>query len=74
VFWEPDDSTTSAGYWNDGCNNPTEGLTRRHGKSRGSSGGIVSCMDGHVEWLTVDEFDKEQNLPGRNRIKCKPAQ
>jgi prepilin-type N-terminal cleavage/methylation domain-containing protein len=71
VFWEVDD-TKGSGYWNDGCNNYDQGLTARHGKSKGSSGGIVSCIDSHVEWMPVPEFEAEAALPGRNRVRCKP--
>lgn len=72
VFWEVDDSQ-GGGYWNDGCNDPTQGLTKRHGKSKSSSGGIVSCIDGHVEWMTIPEFEAEAAKPGRNRVKCNPS-
>jgi prepilin-type N-terminal cleavage/methylation domain-containing protein len=74
VFWEVNDSTGNAGYWNDGCNDPDQGLTARHGKSKGSSGGIISCIDGHVEWMPIPEFDNEQKKPGRNRVRCNPLQ
>jgi prepilin-type N-terminal cleavage/methylation domain-containing protein len=71
VFWEVDELGGS-GWWNDGCNEPNQGMTKRHGKSKGSQGGIVSCIDGHVEWMTIDDFDKEEKKQGRNRIRCKP--
>ena len=67
AFWEVQDATEATptdpdpgSYWNDGCNRPDEGLTMRHGAKKGkNSGGIVSCMDGHVDWITKKEFDDE---------------
>src|SRR5258706_12061204 len=62
VFWEADDALTSAS-WNDGNNYPDEGLTNRHGTgSKSSKGGIVSFIDSHVEWITLQEFDQQVNL------------
>ena len=72
VFWEVDELGGS-GWWNDGCNEPDQGLTKRHGKSKGSQGGIVSCIDGHVEWMGIKEFDDEQKKPAPNRVRCKPS-
>jgi hypothetical protein len=72
VFWEVDELGGS-GWWNDGCNEPDQGMTKRHGKSKGSQGGIVSCIDGHVEWMPIPEFEAEVAKPGRNRVKCNPT-
>lgn len=78
VFWEVDETQPgSSGYWNDGNNHPPEGLTKRHGnmKDKGSTGGIVSCIGGHVEWVTLADFDRwkedvASNKP--NRLWCGP--
>lgn len=52
IFWEVDDSDNLArGYWNDGSNQPSEGLTVRHGE-----GATVAVIDGHTEWITHDTF------------------
>jgi prepilin-type N-terminal cleavage/methylation domain-containing protein len=78
VFWEVDD-TQGGGYWNDGCNDQDQGLTARHGKAGGKSqGGIVSCIDGHVEWMTIAEFNRENdiyqaNKTLRTRLWCRPV-
>ncbi|HEY7119635.1 MAG TPA: prepilin-type N-terminal cleavage/methylation domain-containing protein [Tepidisphaeraceae bacterium] len=67
-FWEADDALTSAS-WNDGNNYPNEGLTDRHGKGgKGSKGGIVSFIDSHVEWITLQEFNDEVTNWSNNRF------
>jgi prepilin-type N-terminal cleavage/methylation domain-containing protein len=77
AFWEVRDSSDGlgavpSGYWNDGCNRPDEGITVRHGAKKGNNaGGIVSCMDGHVEWITKKEFDDEANRRP-SRLNCGP--
>jgi type II secretory pathway pseudopilin PulG len=77
AFWEVRDSSDGAGdvpsgYWNDGCNRPDEGITIRHGSKKGSNaGGIVSCIDGHVEWITKKEFDDEATKRP-SRLNCGP--
>ncbi len=78
VFWEVDD-TKGGGYWNDGCNDQDQGITDRHGKAgTKTAGGIVSCIDGHVEWITIDEFNRENaiyqaNNLLRTRLWCRPV-
>ena len=58
-FWEADDLST-ASSWNDGNNYPDEGLTDRHGKGgKGSKGGIISFIDSHVEWITLQEYNDQ---------------
>ncbi|MDB5303925.1 MAG: prepilin-type cleavage/methylation protein [Phycisphaerales bacterium] len=69
LFWEADESRASTDSWNDGSSYPYEvGLTTRHGKGAG-----VGCMDGHVEWMSAEEFGVEQNTAGRSRLWCNPA-
>ena len=89
VFWEVRDSSDGlgavpSGYWNDGCNRPDEGITLRHGARKGNNaGGIVSCIDGHVEWITKKEFDQEADenprqvpsgKPRQSRLNCGPME
>jgi hypothetical protein len=78
VFWEVDD-TKGGGYWNDGCNDQDQGITDRHGKAgTKTAGGIVSCIDGHVEWITIADFDRENAIYQadktlRTRLWCRPV-
>jgi prepilin-type N-terminal cleavage/methylation domain-containing protein len=65
LFWETDEKA-GLGAWNDGCNNPPDGLTQRH-----SGGGTMTGFDGSVEWISQANFNKEaQNYPGR--LWCNP--
>ncbi len=72
LFWESDEKRA---IWNDGTNNPYEGITARHGQSKGireAAGAIVGCFAGHAEWITVAEFEREATRqPGR--IMCGPT-
>jgi len=79
LFWEADERRA---IWNDGCNNPGEGITPRHGsiKMAGgttsgtyskTAGAIVGCIGGHAEWITVFDFYKEEPIDG-GRIRCGP--
>jgi prepilin-type N-terminal cleavage/methylation domain-containing protein/prepilin-type processing-associated H-X9-DG protein len=64
-FWEADERG-GEGTWNDGCNVPSDGLTTRH-----AGGGTMASFDGHVEWISQVNFNKEaQNKPGR--LWCNP--
>ncbi|HWE98040.1 MAG TPA: prepilin-type N-terminal cleavage/methylation domain-containing protein [Tepidisphaeraceae bacterium] len=68
MFWEADDSLANTDSWNDGSSYPSEvALTARHSKGAG-----VACMDGHVEWMSADDFNVEKNNPGRSRLWCNP--
>jgi prepilin-type N-terminal cleavage/methylation domain-containing protein len=67
-FWETREDIAFA--WNDGSNYPQdqEGLTKRHG----AGGSVVSCFDGHAEFMTLREFTRQYNLrPGR--LWCNPG-
>jgi prepilin-type N-terminal cleavage/methylation domain-containing protein len=78
LFWESDETRS---IWNDGCNNPGEGITARHGSVRmkgttaGSyskaAGAIVGCIGGNAEWITVHDFYREEPVRG-GRIRCGP--
>jgi prepilin-type N-terminal cleavage/methylation domain-containing protein len=68
LFWEADESGVSTDSWNDGSSFPSEvGLTARHTK-----GAAIACMDGHVEWMSFDDFNVEKNSTGRSRLWCNP--
>lgn len=63
VFWELDEEYNrrypgKTEIYNDASNRPDEGISRRHGGSNAgkASGGIVSCVGGSVEWITLQEF------------------
>ena len=66
IFWEPDE--TNSDYFNDGCSNPSEGLTKRHGL-----GAIIGIMDGHVEFIRWDKYFKLIAEPYRNSLWCYPG-
>jgi len=59
-LWEQDEG--SNGFWfNDSSNQPDEAISKRH-----KGGAIVGCFDGHVEWMTWDQYMAERDLkPGR---------
>ena len=66
VLWEVNE-LRSGGFWNDGTNKPSEGITERHG-----NGATVSCFGGHAEWITHVEFEEEsRRAPGR--LRCVPG-
>jgi prepilin-type N-terminal cleavage/methylation domain-containing protein/prepilin-type processing-associated H-X9-DG protein len=68
LLWEPDEYLPSSGFpkgelnfeWNDGANNPdvpptgSEGIGRLHGKN----GGNILAMDGHVDYINTNAFDR----------------
>ncbi len=68
-FWEPAMPSEGGNDWNDGCNEPTNGRTRRH-----LDGLSVACFDGHVEIWTNQQFDKEADPTGTQatRLWCDP--
>ncbi|MDB5291342.1 MAG: xcpT 4 [Phycisphaerales bacterium] len=74
LFWEADESISgnpnlSTDSWNDGSSYPNElGLTARHGK-----GAAIACMDGHLEWMSPDEFRVEEMATGPSRLWCNPG-
>jgi len=56
------------GDWNDGSSRPNEGITRLH-----STGTTVGVVDGHIEYMKVRNFLREEALPTKNRLWCNPA-
>jgi|APCry1669189204_1035204.scaffolds.fasta_scaffold71676_2 prepilin-type N-terminal cleavage/methylation domain-containing protein len=55
-------------YFNDGCSDPSEGLTKRHG-----IGAILGIMDGHVEFIKWAKYYQLVADPVRNSLWCYPG-
>jgi hypothetical protein len=86
IFWESGETSlmNNGPPFNDGSSFPGEWLTERHGTgSRVSGGGAIgtggasiACVDGHAEWMSLKEYDKEVNMfrPPKmdNRFWCAP--
>jgi prepilin-type N-terminal cleavage/methylation domain-containing protein/prepilin-type processing-associated H-X9-DG protein len=74
LLWEPDEHLTCSEYpigelnfeWNDGGNSPdapptgSEGIGRLHGKD----GGNILALDGHVDYLNTNVFNRLSNTHG----------
>lgn len=68
IFWEGDETKLGASdMWDDGTNQPNNGLTPRHGK-----GASVARFDGGTEWYTRDEFNQMAASSERNPLWCNP--
>jgi prepilin-type N-terminal cleavage/methylation domain-containing protein len=79
IIWELDEYWTGgANIYNDGSNFPPEGITARHGGSKGAkntntaagrnnsiSGAIVSTAGQSVEWITVKDYFREATDTGQ---------
>lgn len=65
-FWEGDEKGLNSDMWDDGANEPQNGLTRRHGK-----GASIARFDGGTEWVLKTEYDQEFNL-GPSKLWCDP--
>lgn len=65
ILWEQDEG--AEGFWfNDGSKKPNESITNRH-----KGGAIVTCFDGHSEYMRWPEYEKElAKTPGR--LWCNP--
>jgi prepilin-type N-terminal cleavage/methylation domain-containing protein len=66
LFWEASDTTLGAG--GDLSSSPTETESTRH---KGAA--HISCVDGHVERITVVEFNQLAARNTRNRLWCNPG-
>jgi len=65
LIWEAHEDWGS--YWNDGSSTPNQGLTDRHG-----NGATVGLVDGHTDWISLDDYDAElARRPGR--LWCNPG-
>ena len=66
IFWEGDETSGNKDMYSDGTNEPSNGITKRHGL-----GASVSRFDGGVEWMTRKQYaDEEKKKPGR--LYCNP--
>ena len=71
LMWEPDESlNAAAGAFNDASSFPDrgEGVGRLHVK-----GAIIAAVGGHVEFITFEKFQAEQNLPTRGLLWWNPS-
>jgi prepilin-type N-terminal cleavage/methylation domain-containing protein len=74
LLWEPDEHLSTPGYptgegafeFNDAANNPSappngdEGIGRLHGKN----GGNIMALDGHVDYINTNTFNRMSNNRG----------
>jgi len=86
LFWESGETNlmNNGPPFNDGSSYPGEWLTERHGTgwrvagggARGSGGASIACPDGHTEWMSHKEYEKEERknpaVFGDNRFWCAP--
>ena len=74
MMWEPDDSNATLGYgYNDGSSAPDPATDGGLGKRHGKIGGIVLCVDGHVEFMRYDAWKAESEILTKNRMYCSPG-
>ncbi len=66
IFWETDE--TEPHFFNDGANNPYEGVSARH-----QEGAISAALDGSVSYIRLRTWDAEVDDPNRNRLWCYPG-
>jgi prepilin-type N-terminal cleavage/methylation domain-containing protein len=70
LFWEFAMTKSGTNGGNDGTNYPSEGVTARH-----KHGTVVSHIDGHVDVIMAEEFNKLcQPGAGPNMLYCDPTQ
>jgi prepilin-type N-terminal cleavage/methylation domain-containing protein len=86
IFWESGETNlmNNGPPFNDGSSFPGEWLTERHGTgfrivggaAKGSGGASIACADGHTEWMSHKEYEKEERkdprIYGENRFWCAP--
>jgi len=65
LFWETDE--TEPFNFNDGANNPPEGVSGRH-----LAGAIQAAFDGSVSYTKLTSWYEEEANPDRNRLWCYP--
>jgi prepilin-type N-terminal cleavage/methylation domain-containing protein len=65
AFWETDE--TEPFYFNDGANNPKEGVSGRH-----LQGGVQALFDGSVNYVKLDQWYRDVDDTNRNRLWCYP--
>jgi len=57
MYWEADELSKGDVAWWDGSDSPAEPLTKRHG-----NGAPVACIDGHVEWMSLGDWNEQEAL------------
>jgi len=86
ILWESGETNlmNNGPPFNDGSSYPGEWLTERHGTgwrvvggaAKGTGGASIACTDGHVEWMSHKEYEKEERrdprMFGDNRFWCAP--
>lgn len=65
AFWETDE--TDPFYFNDGANNPSEGVSGRH-----QQGAIEAAFDASVSYVKLNAWYGDVDFPGKNRLWCYP--
>ena len=68
ILWEGDEARAHSDMYDDGANEPQNGITRRHGK-----GASVARLDAGVDWVTRDEYDREL-ADGPSRLFFSPVE
>lgn len=66
LFWETDEADPH--NFNDGANNPAEGVSRRH-----NQGAIQAAADASVSYIRFDDWYKDVASPTKNRLWCYPG-
>ncbi|MFZ1073378.1 MAG: type II secretion system protein [Verrucomicrobiia bacterium] len=66
AFWETDETHPS--YFNDGANDPSEGVSGRH-----LQGGIQGTFGGSVSYIKIKDWYDDVNNTNRNRLWCYPG-
>jgi len=86
ILWESGETNlmNNGPPFNDGSSYPGEWLTERHGTgwriagnaAKGTGGASIACIDGHTEWMSHKEYEKEERRDprqyGYNRFWCAP--
>jgi type II secretory pathway pseudopilin PulG len=62
IMWEQEEGPSSF-FFNDGGNQPGEGVSDRHG-----TGADLGAFGGHVEWIDVEAYYREEAIPTRNLL------
>lgn len=65
AYWETDEREPF--YFNDGANNPSEGVSSRH-----HEGGIQATFSGTVNYIRLSDWYTQEQDPNRNRLWCFP--
>jgi prepilin-type N-terminal cleavage/methylation domain-containing protein len=65
AFWETDEREPF--YFNDGANNPEEGVSKRH-----YEGGIQATFGASANYVRLSDWQNQVSDPNRNRLWCFP--